>query len=331
MRISVIIPTFRRPANLERCLQGLRAQTRPPDEVLLAVRDDDPATTAFLAEYDGRAIGLTCLAVGFVGASEARNRCLDVATGDILVMTDDDTVPHADWLMTIHDRFEADPRLGGLGGPDWIGGQGLPLDERAQIVGKLQWWGRRVGNHHRGAPAPLVVEWLKGANMSFRREALAGVRFGRLLRGGAAQFAEDFAVSLQVKRAGWKLIYDPAVCVDHFPGPLTAGVDHRSLKDTRSLADASHNETVVLLEHLPPFRRTVFLIWSIAVGTRLLPGAMMVGYLLATRGQRDAISRCRTVWQGRLAGWRTWRSSPVESVRTPPVVVPDHRQTPSTV
>ncbi|HWA14885.1 MAG TPA: glycosyltransferase family 2 protein, partial [Gemmatimonadales bacterium] len=223
MKLSVIIPTCRRPAELLRCLQALRDQQRLPDEVLVALREDDSETLVALATWDPGPLPLRIVSVGLVNASEARNRCLDLATGDVIVMTDDDTAPHHDFLARIRTRFVAEPALGGLGGPDWIGGIELPEAERATRIGRVTWWGRQVGNHHRGCSAPQVVEWLKGANMSFRREALAGHRFGRGLRGGAAQFGEDLALSLQVHRAGWKLLYDPSVAVDHFPGAMVPG------------------------------------------------------------------------------------------------------------
>lgn len=311
MRISVVVPTFRRPGNLLRCLEALKRQDLPPDEVLVAVRDDDPATWAALVDWDRGRLSLRLVAADQLGASEARNRCLDRAAGDLLVMTDDDTVPRPEWLERIHQRFTSDPALGGLGGPDWIYGRETAPEARATVVGRIQWWGRRLGNHHRGSREALPVEWLKGANMSFRREALRSVRFGRLLRGKAAQFGEDFAVSLEVASAGWRLLYDPAVAVDHFPGVLPGGSDHRALTDPVSLKDASHNETVVLLGYLPPLRRAGFLLWAFAVGTRLLPGALMAVYLLTTQRRAEPLWRCYLVWRGRLAGWRTWRTARV--------------------
>lgn len=318
MRVSVIIPTFRRPANLFRCLDALKQQRLLPDEVLVAVRADDPATRILLETYDPEELELRVVPADLGSASEARNRCLDLATGEILVMTDDDTVAWADWLAAIHERFAADSTLGGLGGPDWINGQIIPPHRQAEVVGVVQWWGRCIGNHHRGSRVPLSVEWLKGANMSFRREALRGLRFGRLLRGRRVQFGEDFMLSSSVKRAHWKLLYDPAVMVDHYPGELTAGTDHRALPDSKSLMDAAHNETVALLEYLPPPRRLGFLLWSLALGTRLLPGAVMALYLALRQGRMGVIGRCLTVWRGRTAGWKTWHqasATPANSLR----------------
>lgn len=308
MRISVVIPTFRRPANLLRCLEALRRQERQPDEVLVAVRDDDPASWAAALGWDSGRLSLRLVGAGHLDASEARNRCIDQSIGDLIAMTDDDTMPRPDWLARIHHRFESDPTLGGLGGPDWIGGKETPEPERVAVVGRIRWWGRRVGNHHRGSRSLVEVEWLKGANMSFRREAIRSIRFGTSLRGLAAQFGEDFAVSLELAAGRWKLVYDPAVAVDHFPGSLPGIGDHRTLRDVVSLEDASHNETVVLLGYLTPLRRIAFLLWATGVGTRLLPGGLVAIYLVLTQRTPAGFMRCGVVLRGRLAGWRTWRS-----------------------
>jgi GT2 family glycosyltransferase len=306
MKLSVIIPTCRRPGDLLRCLQALRSQQRFPDEVLVALREDDSETLVALAHWDPGPLPLQIVSVGLAGASEARNRCLDLATGDILVFTDDDTAPHRDFLARIRTAFVVDPALGGLGGPDWIGGVELPGDDRAHEVGRVRWWGRQVGNHHLGVRHVQLVEWLKGANMSFRREALQQVRFGQGLRGAAAQFGEDLALSLAVRRAGWKLLYDPAIAVDHFPGRLTPGADHRTLLDRQSLGDAAFNETVLILDHLAPAGRIAFLLWHLVVGTRLLPGPVMGLYLLATTGSLAGLRRAGPVLRGRLAGLAEW-------------------------
>jgi cellulose synthase/poly-beta-1,6-N-acetylglucosamine synthase-like glycosyltransferase len=307
MRLSVIIPTCGRPVDLLRCLTALRGQQRLPDEVLVALREDDSETLVALATWDPGPLPLRIIGGELADASEARNRCIDLATGDVLVLTDDDTSARRDFLSRIRTHFVEDPALGGLGGPDWIGGFEVPEALRPARVGQVRWWGRRIGNHHRGSRGIQVVEWLKGANMSFRRDAVRTLRFGRGLRGRAAQFGEDIALSLEVGRAGWKLLYDPQVAVDHYPGRMPPGTDHRTLEDEESLFDGSFNETVLLLDYLSFPGRVVFLLWNTIVGMRLLPGPVMGLYQLLTTGSLAGLRRCRTVVRGRLTGWWHWR------------------------
>ncbi|ONQ99134.1 glycosyl transferase, partial [Burkholderia cenocepacia] len=44
MKISVLVPTYRRPADLARCLLALQRQQRLPDEVIVVARPEDDAT-----------------------------------------------------------------------------------------------------------------------------------------------------------------------------------------------------------------------------------------------------------------------------------------------
>src|SRR5262245_52082619 len=49
--IGVLIPTYKRPADLMRCLAALQRQELPPSDVMLIVRREDEATQAALAVY----------------------------------------------------------------------------------------------------------------------------------------------------------------------------------------------------------------------------------------------------------------------------------------
>ena len=51
MKITVLVPTYRRPDDLCRCLDALKTQERPADQVIVTVREDDAETAAFFAGY----------------------------------------------------------------------------------------------------------------------------------------------------------------------------------------------------------------------------------------------------------------------------------------
>ena len=44
MKISVIVPTYRRPEYLRRCVKAIAEQTRNPDEVIVVIRETDSAS-----------------------------------------------------------------------------------------------------------------------------------------------------------------------------------------------------------------------------------------------------------------------------------------------
>jgi glycosyltransferase involved in cell wall biosynthesis len=307
MSITVLIPTYRRSKELARCLEALRKQTRVADEVLVVVRDTDAETWTLLKSLSSDYLPLHTVTVSIPGQVAALNAGLDAAQGDIIAITDDDAAPHADWLERIESHFLSDDRVGGVGGRDWVY-HGTELEDGARkVVGRVQWFGRAIGDHHLGVGEPREIDLFKGANMSYRRSAISGLRFDKRLRGTGAQPINDMAFSLAVKRAGWKLIYDPAVAVDHYEGNRF-DEDQRNQFNEIAFFNWVHNETLVLLEHLSPARRIVFLIWAILVGTRKAPGFVQWLRFLPSEGAL-AGQKLLASLRGRWQGWWTWEQS----------------------
>lgn len=274
LSLGVLVCTYRRPNHLARCLKALDVQTRLPEEVIVVSRVDDAMTAAYLRDRPPTALCIRIVAVTGPGVVCSRNAGLDGCCTDILAQIDDDTAPHADWCTRIVDCFAADPLLGGLGGRDRVY-DGHCFDEtQARRVGILQWHGRAIGNHHRGFGPRRAVHFLKGANMSFRASAVAGLRFDARLRGTGAEPHEDMAFSLAVRRRGWILLYDPAIVVDHY----TARAELRPYSsvafvgDAQACRDSAFNMVVALWNELSLARKLVFAAWSVLIGTGPEPG-----------------------------------------------------------
>lgn len=103
--ISVVIPTYRRPQLLERCLRALLQQSLHAEDYEIIVADDgaDTATEALVrrlaAQHQEAGPALHYVAVhGRHGPAAARNRGWRRAQGEVIAFTDDDCVPDTDWL-----------------------------------------------------------------------------------------------------------------------------------------------------------------------------------------------------------------------------------------
>jgi glycosyltransferase involved in cell wall biosynthesis len=294
MKITVVVPTYLRPKDLARCLEALQNQTRPADEILVVMRDTDAETWAFLEAFSSNFLPLLVVKVKVPGVVAAMNVGLDAASGDIIAFTDDDAAPYMDWLERIEAYFLSDECIGGVGGRDFVyyGTQESWLIEgERKTVGQLQWYGLVIGNHHLGIGEPREVDVLKGANMSYRRTAIGSRRFDPRMRGSGAQVHFEIEFCLALKQEDWKLIYDPAVAVNHYNSERF-DEDGRDIFSDIALINASHNETLALLEYLTPARRVIFLSVFILVGTLSTPGLLQWLRLLPG-------------WQG----WQTWRQS----------------------
>lgn len=310
MKLTVLVPTYRRPSDLARCLSALQQQIRPANEVLVTVRDIDTDTWAFLETFNPGSLPLKVLTVTVPGVVAAMNLGFETATGNVISVTDDDAAPHPDWLQRIEAHFLADDRLGGLGGRDWMYVNGKLQDANTQpgasnIVGRVQWFGRMVGNHHIGEGESREIDLLKGVNMSLRKTAIEGLSCDERMKGTGAQVHFEVALSLSIKRKGWKLIYDPIVAVDHYPAQRF-DEDQRDAFNAIAWANKAHNETIGLLDHLSWPQKIIYLTWAFLIGTRDTFGILQLLRFLP-KERSLSYKKWQASIQGRWQAWQTWQ------------------------
>ncbi|NPT59024.1 glycosyltransferase family 2 protein [Paraburkholderia elongata] len=306
VKVSVIVPTYRRTADLARCLAALDAQERRADEVIVIARHDDYATLDWLRTREANRPDPRrwIVLVDKPGVVAAYNLGIDSASGGVLCFTDDDAAPHSDWIARIARAFENDPALGGLGGRDIVHERNGILQGQKPLVGLVRWYGRIIGNHHIGHGAPREVQVLKGVNMAFRREAIGTLRFDARLRGTGAQVHCEMAFSLEVQRRGWALIYDPSLLVEHFPAQRCDEDQHFTFNDA-AFYNASFNLRLIMCEYLSPPGRWAFVVYSTLIGDRADPGFLRAlslafergGVALALRKWRVGLRAMRGAWQ----------------------------------
>jgi len=112
VNISVVIPTYKRPALLRKCLDALREQTywRTFYEVIVVSDGPDPETQAlverFLREQPDCAVLFHHLPIK-KGPAAARNYGWKKGSGELIVFTDDDCIPDPFWLEEYADRYLA--------------------------------------------------------------------------------------------------------------------------------------------------------------------------------------------------------------------------------
>jgi glycosyltransferase involved in cell wall biosynthesis len=108
--ISVIVPAYNAAITLPACLEALRNQTLPPDEVIV-VDDGSHDQTVQIA----RNFGVQVLEQAHQGPAVARNLGIDHARGDIILLTDADCEPMPTWIAEMLRPFD-DPRVMGVKG-----------------------------------------------------------------------------------------------------------------------------------------------------------------------------------------------------------------------
>lgn len=310
---TVLVPTYRRPVSLQRCLDALEAQTRPAEQVVVVCRAGDQATSDVLDARSSR-LPLTTVEVKEPGVVAAMTAGLALAIEDVVAITDDDAAPHLDWLERLSRHFD-DASVAGAGGRDIMHHERSSEPPTARDVGRVQWFGRVVGNHHLGAGGPRDVDVLKGVNCAYRRDLLDGIGFDTRLRGPGAQVHWELSLGLALRRRGWRLVYDPSVLVDHYEAERLDS-DRVGVRTTAGepIRDAAYNEALVLLGHLTGMRAVVYLMWAAVVGTRAAPGLLQALRLTPSLG-RVAWARWRAAASGRAAATLAMPGNGSDSVR----------------
>jgi glycosyltransferase involved in cell wall biosynthesis len=204
-RCSVVVPVRNDAGPLDRCLVALGRQRLAPAEVLVVdngSRDD----SVRVAERHGA----TVLTEPSVGIGAAASRGYDAAAGDVILRLDADSVPPADWISRIADRFASDAGLDALTGPGDF--SAVPRRVRPALTG----WYWRVyfeGLDRRVGGTPLF-----GSNLAMRADAWRAV--GPVVHRHDPMVHDDLDLSIHLAEAGRRFEFDPALRVGVSVRPL---------------------------------------------------------------------------------------------------------------
>ncbi|MDP2727611.1 MAG: glycosyltransferase family 2 protein, partial [Dehalococcoidia bacterium] len=112
--ISVVIPTYNRPASLRDAILSLYAQDYPKDRYEVIIIDDgsEDSTADVVSRLDREVPRLHYEKQANQGAAAARNRGARLAQGDILLYTDDDCAPDPACLSSVARAMELNPSAG---------------------------------------------------------------------------------------------------------------------------------------------------------------------------------------------------------------------------
>lgn len=109
LKISVVIPTYRRPNLLSRCVEAVIKQTfSKVDYEVIIVNDGEDSTTsrALSAMQVGRFPEIQFYSLPQkAGPAAARNFGLLLSQGALVVFTDDDCIPEEGWLQAMWDAY----------------------------------------------------------------------------------------------------------------------------------------------------------------------------------------------------------------------------------
>lgn len=219
-KLAVIIPTKDRPADLERLLKSISAQSVKPSQVIVV---DGSSIPVMCAAGASGSVPVTYLRVIPASLTTQRNAGIRALGDDITLAAflDDDVVLEDDSISNMLKFWEAAPEnTGGAAFNNTLEKYKRPrLFEKLFLVNS-DIPGRILVSGFQSRPYPaegdMPVEWLPGYAMTFRKEVFREFLFDERFTGYARY--EDVDISYRVgKKHGMFIVSDARI--KHFISP----------------------------------------------------------------------------------------------------------------
>jgi len=108
MRISVVVPTFNRPQQLKKCLQGLNVDFPGDAEVIVVSDGGDRALFPDMSTFASQ-LNLKVIHADHGGPAAARNIGLAEVRAPIVLFLDDDCIPEPGWVEQMTSSVSLNP------------------------------------------------------------------------------------------------------------------------------------------------------------------------------------------------------------------------------
>lgn len=254
--LSVVVPTSRAGADLDRCLVSLASQRWPELEVIVV---DNASGDAGVAQLPARFPGLEVIAneenLGFVGAC---NEGIDASSGELVLLLNDDTVVEQDALAALVETLHANPSWGAaqakllrMDDPSLLDTAGSFLTATGFLV-------------HRGSGEPerdfAVSDEIfagKGAALLLRRRALDEVG---VFDPDFFAYFEETDLCWRLWLAGWEVGFAADARVLHMLGATASGLPQPFVQ-----FHSFKNRICTLAKNLGPLRLAWMLPYHVAL------------------------------------------------------------------
>lgn len=239
MKISVVICTKDRLDDLNKTLESIGKQQYLPDEVLIVDASEDRRIEEGI---DGGELILRYLHTSEAGLTRQRNLGVSNAGGDIIIFFDDDVELTPQCIGSFARSFAELP-------PDVVAVCGRILNvapdlstARKRFFYSIDCWLHKLfmmpeeaeRGYFKASTAsvrphmgdePGYTEVISGGCSGYRREVFTRLKFDEYF--SAYAYAEDVEFSRQIANAGWRMYYQPAASLYHYPSS-TARISRRA-------------------------------------------------------------------------------------------------------
>lgn len=220
-KVSVIIPVYNQIHYTYACLVSILQHTDDVSYEVIIADDMSRDATEHLADY---AEGLViCRNPGNQGFLRNCNQAARAAKGEYLMFLNNDTQVTEGWLSSLVELIESDAGIG------MVGSKLVYPDGRLQEAGGIIWSDGSGWNYGRlDNPDKPEYNYVKDVDYISGAAILLSNRLWQQIGGFDTRFApaycEDSDLAFEVRKAGYRVVYQPRSKVIHFEG-VSNGTD----------------------------------------------------------------------------------------------------------
>lgn len=253
--VSVIVVLYNQAGLTLQCLQSLSHSTGVPFETIIVDNASSDAMPRLLERVDGARLLLQTENLGFL---RAVNLAADYATGEHLLLLNNDAMVEPTTLARACARLAMESDVGAVGGPIHL------WDGRLQEAGSIVWNDGSCLGYGRG-DSPLLppyqfvrdVDYCSGAFLLARRALFE--LLGRFDEVFAPAYYEESDFCVRLWEHGYRVVYDPAVRIRHFEFASDVNSGQAMALQARNRAIFVERHTEFLATRLAPTPRNVLL------------------------------------------------------------------------
>ncbi len=212
--VSIIVSTYNNFDYLYNCIDSiLKSNSKICYEIIIA---DDSDDINHIEKIQNNILGIKHIKnKGAKGFILNNNNAAKYASGDFFLFLNDDTYVFFNWLDTLYKLIKNDKNIG-LVGSKFINSDGTLQEAGGIIWNNASGWNYGIGDNPKKSKYNYIkeVDYISGASIMIRSE------LWNELEGFSEEYApayfEDADLAFRVRKAGYKVIYQPKSVLVHF-------------------------------------------------------------------------------------------------------------------
>lgn len=214
-KVSIIIPVYNQFNYTHACIKSIIDTVKDvPYEIIIGDDMSTDATKKIKKYVSGVRVNINKTDHGFLMNC---NRAAKLARGEYIIFLNNDTQVHEEWLSSLVELIESDDKIG------MVGSKLVYPDGSLQEAGGIIWSDASGWNYGRNQNADMPeynyvreCDYISGASIMISKSLWDEI--GGFDERFKPAYCEDSDLAFEVRKRGYKVMYQPKSVVTHFEG-----------------------------------------------------------------------------------------------------------------